>query len=85
MLQVAVAWAYRAMAISASMALPALGGYWLDTKLGTKIVFLCLGAAVGMALGMVLLLGLVRRKPSVTQRKPGGEQGSSSSETKLPF
>ena len=42
------------------MALPALGGYWLDAKLGTGFVFVVIGALLGFALGMVQLLQIAK-------------------------
>ena len=43
----AAEWASRVMTISLEMVLPGLAGYWLDTKLGTRVVFLLVGFALG--------------------------------------
>ena len=58
----AIARAYGLVAqittISLEMVLPALGGVWLDRKLGTKFLFLILGALLGFAVGFWHLLKL---------------------------
>jgi len=56
-LAAAMAWSARITSIALEMALPALGGYWLDGKLATGYLFTVIGAVVGMALGTV---GLIR-------------------------
>ena len=38
------------------MVLPGLAGYWLDLRLGTKVVFMLVGFAVGMFVAMKHLL-----------------------------
>ena len=52
-----MAWSARITSIALEMALPALGGYWLDGKLATGYLLTVIGALVGMALGTV---GLIR-------------------------
>jgi F0F1-type ATP synthase assembly protein I len=42
------------------MTLPALGGIWLDNLLGTKCLFVILGAIIGFVGGMYSLLGMVK-------------------------
>ncbi len=44
--------------ISFEMVLPALGGAWLDKKLGTKGVFFILGVVLGFTVGFWHLLKL---------------------------
>lgn len=46
-----VAWASRIMSIALEMALPGLAGYWLDGRLGTRVVFTLIGVTLGLALG----------------------------------
>jgi len=60
-------WATQVTTISLEMVLPALVGLWLDRKLGTVMVFLILGAALGMTLGMIHLVHLV--DPQDEQKK----------------
>ena len=54
----AYAWTARLTSISLEMALPALGGFWLDQKLGTKFLFLILGVLLGFVAGLWQLLKL---------------------------
>ncbi|MBN2024245.1 MAG: AtpZ/AtpI family protein [Pirellulales bacterium] len=58
--------------ISAEMALPGLGGYWLDRQLGTSMVFLILGVLLGLAAGMWHLLRLASEIPSGRNGHTGG-------------
>jgi F0F1-type ATP synthase assembly protein I len=57
----AYGWAARLTTISLEMALPALGGFWVDQKLGTKCLFLILGAVLGFVVGFWQLLKLAHR------------------------
>jgi len=57
---IGIAWASRVMTISLTMVLPGLGGYWVDDKLGTKLVFMLAGFFLGMAAAMWQLLQLAR-------------------------
>jgi len=57
-LAAAMAWSARITSIALEMALPALGGYWLDRKLATGYLFTVIGAVVGMVLGTVGLFRL---------------------------
>ncbi len=54
----AYGWVAQITTISLEMALPALGGSWLDQKLGTKVLFLILGSVLGFAAGFWHLLKL---------------------------
>ena len=54
----AYGWTARLTTISLEMALPALGGFWLDQKLGTKCLFVILGAVLGFTVGFWQLLKL---------------------------
>ena len=53
-------WATRIMTISLEMVLPGLVGYWLDTKLGTKALFMLAGFALGSLVAMKQLLSMTR-------------------------
>ena len=53
-------WATRVMTISLEMVLPGLLGYWLDTKLGTKALFLLLGFAMGGYLAFLQLKAIAQ-------------------------
>ena len=54
----AYSWVALLTTISFEMVLPALGGFWLDRKLGTKLLFLILGAVLGFTVGFWHLLKL---------------------------
>lgn len=56
-LAIGMSWATTIMALSAQMAVPPLLGYWVDQRLGTRLVFLFLGLALGVTLST---LGLIR-------------------------
>jgi hypothetical protein len=57
---VAMQWVARLTTISLEMALPGLGGFWLDQWLGTRVVFLIVGVIVGFAAGMWHLVQLTK-------------------------
>lgn len=59
---IAFGWASRVMTISLEMVVPGLLGYWLDQRLGTKVVFLLLGFALGSVLAALALAKIVRQK-----------------------
>jgi F0F1-type ATP synthase assembly protein I len=42
------------------MCLPALLGYWIDQRLGTKVVFTIAGGVLGMVGGMMSLVRMTR-------------------------
>ena len=48
----AAAWVSRIITISIEMVVPGLIGYWLDTKLGTKFVFMLAGFVFGITFAM---------------------------------
>ena len=54
----AYGWTAQITTISMEMVLPALAGVWLDGKLGTKFLFLILGAVLGFFFGFWHLLKL---------------------------
>jgi len=57
----AMAWASQITTIALEMVVPAVGGLWLDHKLGTELVFLVLGVAIGATGGIMHLLQMARR------------------------
>ncbi len=56
----AYGWVARMTTVVLEMALPGLGGQWLDSKLGTNY-WVIVGFAVGFALGMFHLLQMVKQ------------------------
>lgn len=56
----AMKWVSVVTSVVGVMIVPALGGMWIDTLLGTKCLFVILGAIFGFAGGMYCLLGMVK-------------------------
>lgn len=54
----ALAWSSLVTTVSLEMVVPALIGYWIDRRLGTVMVFLMLGAILGMTGGIYHLVRL---------------------------
>jgi F0F1-type ATP synthase assembly protein I len=67
---IAMAWASRIIALSASMVVPALIGAWIDQQLNTKVVFLLLGFALGISAAVVQLTRIVKESNSKSQSRP---------------
>jgi hypothetical protein len=60
---VAMAWASRITTVSLEMAIPPVVGYWIDQRLGTRVVFTMLGAALGMTAAIWQLTHLSSKRP----------------------
>lgn len=73
----AAEWVSRIMTISLGMVLPGLAGYWLDTWLGTKVVFMLIGFALGGVFAAVQLMTLAK----VVNRQPPCNRVTSSPNT----
>ncbi len=54
--------------ISLTAVLPAVGGYFIDNWLGTKIVFILIGLAIGMTGAGFQLMNLVKKLERQTTR-----------------
>ena len=67
---VAMQWVSKITAVSLTMVLPALGGWWLDSVCGTAPWLLISGAVLGMAAAFRQLLQIVATPQSQGQR-PG--------------
>ena len=52
----AAEWSSRATTIALEMVIPAVVGLWIDRQLGTVMVFLLLGAILGLTAGMWQLI-----------------------------
>jgi hypothetical protein len=48
------------MVVSLEMVLPGIAGYWLDKTLGTKVLFMLVGFALGGTAASVHLIRLTR-------------------------
>jgi F0F1-type ATP synthase assembly protein I len=57
----AMEWVSRITTISLGMVLPGVAGYWIDLKLGTKMVFLIVGIILGFVGGMWQLIKLTKK------------------------
>ena len=60
-LVLAMQWTSRITAVALEMSLPALAGNWLDQRLGTRVVFLILGAVLGFGTGLWHLIRLTAK------------------------
>ena len=56
----AMKWVSVVTSVGGVMTVPALGGIWIDNLLGTKCLFMILGAIFGFAGGMYCLLGMIK-------------------------
>jgi hypothetical protein len=53
-------WSARIMVVALEMVLPGMAGYWLDQQIGTRVVLMLVGFALGGTAAVVHLLHLVR-------------------------
>jgi F0F1-type ATP synthase assembly protein I len=69
-ISIAWAWSTRIMVIAIEMVVPGLLGYYfLDQKLGTKMLFLLIGLGIGMT-GAILHLVRMTKTMSGSQHSP---------------
>ena len=61
-------WASRIMIVSLEMVLPGLAGYWIDQQLGTKVVFMLIGFAVGGTASVMHLIRMTRSEEKRSRR-----------------
>lgn len=73
---IAASWSATITTISLEMVVPIALGYWIDTWLGTRVVFVILGAIGGMSLGMFHLVRLVSNSPAKQGRVPPRSESS---------
>jgi F0F1-type ATP synthase assembly protein I len=59
---IAFEWSATIMTISAEMVVPGLLGYWLDQKLGTRVVFLLIGFALGGTMAALHLASVANKR-----------------------
>ncbi len=72
---VAFEWAATAMTISGEMVLPGLLGYLLDQYLGTRVLFLFIGFALGGLLATLSLMRIAKSGGKLPRR--AGSSGQS--------
>jgi F0F1-type ATP synthase assembly protein I len=53
-------WASRIMIVSLVMVLPGIAGYWVDERLGTRVLFMLVGFALGCTAAVYQLIQLTR-------------------------
>lgn len=58
------------MIVSLEMVLPGLAGYWVDQRLGTRVLFLLVGFALGTTAAVVHLIRMVRPLGRPQNRSP---------------
>lgn len=63
----ATKWVSVVSSVVGVMTVPALGGIWLDNLLGTKCLFVILGALVGLVGGMYCLLEMLKARARAGQ------------------
>lgn len=61
-LSAGIAWASRITTLGLGFVIPILAGVWADGRLGTKPWLLLLGFALGLAVGFLQLLQIVRER-----------------------
>jgi F0F1-type ATP synthase assembly protein I len=61
-MSVALEWSATIMTISAEMVVPGLLGYWLDQRLGTRVLFLLVGFALGGTLAAMALMRIANKR-----------------------
>ncbi len=62
-------WATRIMVVSLEMVLPGLVGHWLDERLGTVVLLMLLGFALGGTAAAVHLVHMVRAENELRSAK----------------
>jgi len=76
---IGVGWAAAIMTISLEMVIPGLLGYLLDQWLGTQVVFLLLGFAIGGILATSALMRIAKNRSTLSggQKNVGQSQHDS--------
>ncbi len=59
------------ISIAIEMVLPGLAGYWVDQRLGTKVVFLVFGLVLGVVGGMIHLVRMLSPQHAALDKRPG--------------
>lgn len=65
-------WASRSTTIALEMVAPIVAGYWVDQWVGSRVVFVALGAVVGLTLGVWSLVQLAK-PPGRDEKDAEGE------------
>ena len=59
-------WSTRIMVVSLEMVLPGLAGLWLDQRLGTVVLLMLIGFAVGGTAAVMHLMHMIRSENLVS-------------------
>jgi hypothetical protein len=59
---IALGWSATIMTISAEMVVPGLIGYWVDQRLGTRVLFLLIGLAAGCTAAALSLVSATKKR-----------------------
>jgi F0F1-type ATP synthase assembly protein I len=70
----AAEWSTRIMTVSLEMVLPGMAGYWLDEKLGTKVLFMLVGFALGGYAAVMHLIHLTRKTDQTSSKESPEEE-----------
>jgi hypothetical protein len=62
-------WAVRIMVVAMTMVLPALAGHWVDEQLGSVVLFLLIGLALGCTAATFQLIQIVRSNKPTSLKK----------------
>ena len=65
----AMKWVSVVTSVVGVMTLPALGGIWIDSLLGTTYLFVIVGVIIGFVGGMYCLLDIVKAKAGAGQSR----------------
>ena len=65
----AMKWVSVVTSVVGVMIVPALGGIWMDSLLGTRYLFVILGVTIGFVGGMYCLLDMVKAKAGARQSR----------------
>ena len=60
---VALQWTSRITSISLELIVPPLVGFWLDRRLGTRLLFLIVGVLLGFLTATLSLVQLTKKPP----------------------
>ena len=61
-------WSTRIMVVSLEMVLPGLAGLWLDRRLGTVVLLMLIGFAVGGTTAVLHLMHMIRDENQVRSK-----------------
>jgi hypothetical protein len=77
----AMEWVARITTVAVMMVMPGVGGWWLDGRLGTTY-FVAIGFGLGLVMGLVFLLRVVRPPGGPSARRPSDSFDESKSSGK---